>query len=575
VSVQTQPTGQTCSVTNASGTIGAGNVTNANVSCSTNTYTIGGTISGLTGTVQLKLDGTTPTSTQTQSFSANGSFTFTTPLQSGSGWTVSVAVQPVGQTCAVAGGSGASLSANVTTVVVTCTTNTFTLTYTAGANGTISGTSPQTVNYGGSGSLVTAVPNTGYHFVQWSDGVLTAARTDTNVQANISVTATFAIDTFTLTYTAGANGTISGTSPQTANYGGNGSLVTAVPNTGYHFVQWSDGVMTAARTDTNVQADITVQAQFAIDQFTVTFKDWDGSILSSQTVNYGSAATAPSSPTRTGYTFTGWDVPFSNITTDLTVTAQYTINQYTVTFKDWDGSTLSSQSVNHGGAATAPSNPTRTGYTFTGWDVPFSNITTDLTVTAQYTINQFTLTYAAGTGGSINGNSSQTVDYQGNGTAVGAVPDAGYHFVQWSDGITDNPRTDANVTADVDVTAQFAANVLAFTVQPADVAQGNTLGTVEVTEQDGSGNTIVDTATVGLTLVTACGTLDLGSVQMVDGVATLNSSQRFYTLHSGYQITATVTNPNPTPMVAVLSAMFDATASAELVFSDSFESCRP
>jgi hypothetical protein len=466
------------------------------------------------------------------------------------------------------------VQANIS-VTATFAIDTFTLTYTAGANGTISGTSPQTVNYGGSGSLVTAVPNTGYHFVQWSDGVMTAARTDTNVQANISVTATFAIDTFTLTYTAGANGTISGTSPQTVNYGGNGSLVTAVPNTGYHFVQWSDGVMTAARTDTNVQADITVQAQFAIDQFTVTFKDWDGSILSSQTVNYGSAATAPSSPTRTGYTFTGWDVPFSNITTDLTVTAQYTINQYTVTFKDWDGSTLSSQSVNHGGAATAPSNPTRTGYTFTGWDVPFSNITTDLTVTAQYTINQFTLTYAAGTGGSINGNSSQTVDYQGNGTAVGAVPDAGYHFVQWSDGITDNPRTDANVTADVDVTAQFAANVLAFTVQPADVAQGNTLGTVEVTEQDGSGNTIVDTATVGLTLVTACGTLDLGSVQMVDGVATLNSSQRFYTLHSGYQITATVTNPNPTPMVAVLSAMFDATASAELVFSDSFESCRP
>ncbi|HZW50241.1 MAG TPA: InlB B-repeat-containing protein, partial [Rudaea sp.] len=250
-----------------------------------------------------------------------------------------------------------------------------------------------------------------------------------------------------------ANGTISGTSPQTVNYGGNGSLVTAMPNTGYHFVQWSDGVLTAARTDTNVQANISVTATFAIDQFT--------------------------------------------------------------------------------------------------------------------------LTYAAGTGGSINGNSSQTVDYQGNGTAVGAVPDAGYHFVQWSDGITDNPRADANVTADVDVTAQFAANVLVFTVQPADVALGNTLATVEVTEQDGSGNTIVDNATVGLTLVTVCGTLDLGSVQMVDGVATLNSSQRFYTLHSGYQITATVTNPNPTPMVAVLSATFDATASAELVFSDGFESCRP
>ena len=77
--------------------------------------------------------------------------------------------------------------------------------------------------------LVTAVPNTGYHFVDWSDGVLTAARTDINVTANITVTANFAIDTYTLTYTAGADGTITGTSPQTVNYGADGTLVTAVP----------------------------------------------------------------------------------------------------------------------------------------------------------------------------------------------------------------------------------------------------------------------------------------------------------------------------------------------------------
>ena len=60
------------------------------------------------------------------------------------------------------------------------------------------------MNYGADGTLVTAVPNTGYHFVDWSDGVLTAVRTDLNVTANITVTANFEIDTFTLTYTAGA-----------------------------------------------------------------------------------------------------------------------------------------------------------------------------------------------------------------------------------------------------------------------------------------------------------------------------------------------------------------------------------
>ena len=69
---------------------------------------------------------------------------------------------------------------------------------------------------------MTAVPDTGYHFVDWSDGVLTARATDTNVTANVSVTANFAINTYTLTYTAGANGTITGTSPQTVNHGADG-----------------------------------------------------------------------------------------------------------------------------------------------------------------------------------------------------------------------------------------------------------------------------------------------------------------------------------------------------------------
>ncbi len=147
----------------------------------------------------------------------------------------------------------------------------YTLTYTAGANGTITGTSPQTVVSGGSGTAVTAVANSGYHFVNWSDGNTTASRTDSNVTANKSVTANFAINTYTLTYTAGANGTITGTSPQTVNHNGSGTAVTAVANTGYHFVNWSDGVTTASRTDTNVTADKSVTANFAINvNYTIT-----------------------------------------------------------------------------------------------------------------------------------------------------------------------------------------------------------------------------------------------------------------------------------------------------------------
>ena len=114
---------------------------------------------------------------------------------------------------------------------------------------------------------MTAVPNACYQFVSWSDGSTLNPRTDTNVQANVSVTASFAISTYMLTYAAGANGTISCTSPQTVNCGASGTAVTALPNDCYHFVSWSDGVLTETRIDTNIQASLSVTAAFAIQSF--------------------------------------------------------------------------------------------------------------------------------------------------------------------------------------------------------------------------------------------------------------------------------------------------------------------
>ncbi|MGG9970576.1 beta strand repeat-containing protein [Ferruginibacter sp. SUN002] len=163
--------------------------------------------------------------------------------------------------------NGGSFSINFTgnNINLVFTPLNYTLTYNAGANGSISGTTPQTVNNGANGSTVTAVPNTGYHFTSWSDGVLTAARTDNNITANLTVTASFAINTYTLTYTAGANGSITGTSPQTVNHGANGSAVTAVPDANYHFVDWSDASTANPRTDNNVTANISVTANFALN----------------------------------------------------------------------------------------------------------------------------------------------------------------------------------------------------------------------------------------------------------------------------------------------------------------------
>jgi len=117
---------------------------------------------------------------------------------------------------------------------------------------------------------------------------------------------------------------------------------------------------------------------------TVTFADWNNTVLKTQTVNQGSAATAPTAPTREGYTFKDWNVAFNNITSDLTIKAEYTINNYTVTFVNWNSTVLRTYFINHGSAATASTAPAREGYTFTGWDADYSNITSNLTVTAVY-----------------------------------------------------------------------------------------------------------------------------------------------------------------------------------------------
>ena len=140
---------------------------------------------------------------------------------------------------------------------------TYSVNYIAGANGTISGNATQVVNHGASSTSVTAVPNAGYHFVKWSDNATNNPRIDANVTADLSFTAEFAINTYTLTYTAGANGSLTGSASQTVNHGSDGSAVTAVPDEGYVFSDWSDSSTDNPRADLNVTSNLSVTANFA------------------------------------------------------------------------------------------------------------------------------------------------------------------------------------------------------------------------------------------------------------------------------------------------------------------------
>jgi hypothetical protein len=204
----------------------------------------------------------------------------------------------------------------------------------------------------------------------------------------MTVTAQYAIKTFTVTFYQQDGVTLIGL-PQTVNWGSAAMFETAPAVTGYAFDQWVLTGNDANQTDSlaNVKENIMAVASYVKNGYTVTFVDYQGQVIGTDGVLYEEGAVAPTVPAREGYTFTGWDTSFDSVTGNMTVTAQYAINTYTVRFVNFDGSELGVETVNWNTAATAPANPTRAGFTFTGWDTAFNAVTGDLVVTAQYTRN--------------------------------------------------------------------------------------------------------------------------------------------------------------------------------------------
>lgn len=170
-----------------------------------------------------------------------------------------------------------------------------------------------------------------------------------------------------------------------------GDTVTApeVPKKdGKTFIKWD--------TDfSKVTSDLTINAVYDVDTFTVTFKDGE-KVLETQTVEYEAAATAPDiarlSPPE-GMHFAKWDKDFSKVTEDIEVSAVYEINFYTVIFKNGE-TTLKIEKVKHGDSATPPNNPPDTPTAkFVGWDESFDNVTSDLIVNAKLEKRKYTLTF--------------------------------------------------------------------------------------------------------------------------------------------------------------------------------------
>ena len=158
---------------------------------------------------------------------------------------------------------------------------------------------------------------------------------------------------------------------------------------GYTFGGWNkaDGTAWDYASD-KVTDNITLYAKWAANTYTITFDTAGGSEIAPITQDYGTVITAPEAPTREGYTFIGWEGEFPETMPahNMTVTAQWEINRYTITFDTAGGSEITPITQDYETAITAPADPTREGYTFIGWDmeIPKTMPAENMTVTAQW-----------------------------------------------------------------------------------------------------------------------------------------------------------------------------------------------
>ena len=280
---------------------------------------------------------------------------------------------------------GDSVPADVTELTVQWTAPTYTVTLHANG-GTINNGNVTSYTYGVGATLPTAddMTYTGYTFKGWYDnenltGSPVTAIGDTET-GNKEYWAKWEINQYTISFDTNGGSEIA---PITQDYGTKITAPADPTRKGYTFKGWDKEI-----PKTMPAENITVKAQWEINQYTIAFDTNGGSEIAPITQDYGTEITAPDNPTREGYTFIGWDrdIPEIMPAENITVTAQWEINLYTITFDTNGGSEIAPITQDYGTNITVPADPTREGYTFIGWDkaIPTTMPAENITVTAQW-----------------------------------------------------------------------------------------------------------------------------------------------------------------------------------------------
>ena len=350
---------------------------------------------------------------------------------------------------------GASVPADVTELTVQWTAPTYAVTLNTNG-GTINNGNVTGYTYGVGATLPAAddMTYTGHTFKGWYDNENLTGSPVTAIggaeTGNKEYWAKWEINQYTVTVKP-ENGKADITITQ--DYG---TPITAPTLTrkGYTFKGWDKEI-----PETMPAENITVKAQWGINQYTITFDTNGGNEIAPITQDYGTKITAPADPTRKGYTFKGWDkeIPETMPAENITVKAQWEINQYTITFDTNGGSEIAPITQDYGTEITAPDNPTRKGYTFKSWDkeIPETMPADNITVKAQWEINQYTITFDTNGGSEI---APITQDYGTEITAPADPTRKGYTFKGWDKEIPETMPAE-NIT----VKAQWGINQYTIT----------------------------------------------------------------------------------------------------------------
>ena len=285
-------------------------------------------------------------------------------------------------------------------------------------------------------------------------------------------------------------------------------------------------------------------ATWQINQYTISFNSNGGTEVDAIKQDYASEVTAPDDPTRTGYTFAGWTpaVPETIPAEDIELTAQWTINQYTITFNSNGGTEVDAIQQNYASEVTAPANPTREGYTFAGWDaeIPATIPAQNVTINATWTAIVYTLSYNLDGGDVATANPTNYTIESETFTLNNPTRD-GYDFLGWTgtglDAATESVVIATGSTGDRSYTATWGKKSFTVSITGGGVTADNYSpmygDNVVITIEEDEDRTL-NTLTVNGDDVTAEVADNQYTISNVTGnvtvVATFNATKEFITL---------------------------------------------